>query len=289
MPAFAALPQEELDEILAYMIERGMLFDDEGLLWVGPEGERSYGYRNFMELFSIFTSPPLFAVFHGRRELGQVHESSFHSQEGKDPILLLGGRAWRVTHVDWAKHEAFVEPTDEKGRSRWLGEGRALGLDLCHAMRDVLAAETCAATLSQRAAEALAKLREDFAWIDAESTALVRDPDGSARWWTFAGLRANAALAHALGALAEAGRPDNLSIPLVGSVSLEELRDHLRELTPEAVAAMTPVAPDAIEGLKFSDCLPVKLAGGTLTERITDPDGTRSVFAEAVQEVVVGP
>ncbi len=58
VPAFAAMTAEDIRSVLDYMVERTILFDEAGILSVGPEGERSFGYRNFMELFSVFTSPP---------------------------------------------------------------------------------------------------------------------------------------------------------------------------------------------------------------------------------------
>ena len=82
-------------------------------LWFGPEGEEQFGYRNFLELYSVFTSPPLFTVLHGRTELGLVHESSFLSNNPSDGvILLLAGRSWQVSSVDWTHRRAYVAPYD---------------------------------------------------------------------------------------------------------------------------------------------------------------------------------
>ena len=77
MPAFRAMAIEHLDDIIEFMLARGMLFEDGGMLSIGVEGERSFGRRHFMELMSVFTSHPLFAVRHGRTELGLVHPLSF--------------------------------------------------------------------------------------------------------------------------------------------------------------------------------------------------------------------
>jgi ATP-dependent Lhr-like helicase len=43
----------------------------------GPQGRDAYGRKNFLNLMSVFTVPPLFVVLHGRRELGSVDESTF--------------------------------------------------------------------------------------------------------------------------------------------------------------------------------------------------------------------
>ena len=68
------------------------------MLWLGREGQDAYGRKNFLDLISVFTAPPLFTVLHGRRELGSVDESTFLARrEDGPPVLLLAGRAWRVT------------------------------------------------------------------------------------------------------------------------------------------------------------------------------------------------
>ena len=62
------------------MISNKILFEENGILAMGHAGEREFGYRNFMELFSVFSSPPLVSVYYGQSEIGQVHESDFSAQ-----------------------------------------------------------------------------------------------------------------------------------------------------------------------------------------------------------------
>ena len=129
---------EDVDALVRYMLSESMLFEDEGLLGIGTEGEGRYGLKNFLELFSIFTSPPLFTVLHGRTEIGQVHQLTFQPRGEGPTTLALGGRQWPVKHVDWDRRQAFVEPTELRGRSRWLGAGQALSFALCQAVKSVL-------------------------------------------------------------------------------------------------------------------------------------------------------
>lgn len=106
------------------MIERGILWDDAGLLWLGREGQDAYDRRIFPDLVSVFTSPPLFLAIHGRRELGSVDGSTFLARrDGESPVLLLAGRARRVTHLDGRRRRAHAQPAEAEGRSRWRGEG----------------------------------------------------------------------------------------------------------------------------------------------------------------------
>ena len=217
MPAFSAMARGHLDEIVEFMLTRGILYEDDGMLSLGVEGERVFGRRHFMELMSVFTSAPLFSVQHGRSELGLVHPLSFQVRRSGPVVLLLAGRNWEVSHVDWDRRVAYVKATGEKGRSRWIGPGIPLGFDLCRAIRRVLDDGTLDIELSRRARTKLVEMHQHFSWVDTTATAIVRDTSGASRWWTFAGLRANTMLGELIGThRLPTAREENLSIRLKG-------------------------------------------------------------------------
>src|SRR6185369_9617720 len=106
-------------------------------------------------------------------------------------IVLLGGRSWRVTSVDHKHRIAQVEPAEDlPGRSTWLGSSQGLSFAICQAMRGVL--QGSAATLSHRASEQLELLMAQGT-TDPDGTVL-RSTKTGCEWWTYAGLKANAAL-----------------------------------------------------------------------------------------------
>lgn len=140
--AQAVLGTEQIEELLKWMLQRDFLWEEQGILAIGRHGEERFGRKHFLELLSVFLSPPLFAVLHGREELGFVDELTFLGKQNGQRILLLGGRAWRVTHVDWQRRFAYVEASEEHGRSRWQGMGQGLRLRLCRAIQRVLAEDT---------------------------------------------------------------------------------------------------------------------------------------------------
>lgn len=284
MPGFASLEPADVEGIVGFMLDEAILFEDGGTLSLGAEGEDEYGWRNFMELLSVFTSPPLFRVLHGRSEIGEVHRSSFEVKQNQVPILQLGGRDWVVKHVDWDARIAYVEPSESHGRSRWPGDGRALRVELCHAIRDVLAGEPVPAKLSERAQRELTESREEFAWVERGTTTVVRTPAGYA-WWTFAGLLANASLrAELVGVARQDGRLQNLDIPLESTVAASEVEARIVALR-DAPPALPPVSDDAIAGLKFSRCLPADLAVKLLQGRLLDTDGWQASTGEPLRIV----
>jgi ATP-dependent Lhr-like helicase len=203
-------------------------------------------------------------------------------RDDQRPVLLLAGRSWLVNHVDWGRRIAYVEPSEMPGRSRWLGTGQPLHYELCQAVRNLLCRENTPEYLSQRARRELESLREDFSWCNSRGTAVIREASGKAKWWTFGGLLANAAIADRLKREGlEVGQADNFGIPIdaqsqVGNV--EHLVAGIRGTDPAEI--VMPVDGAAIDNLKFSACLPPAIARKMLQGRMTDALAIRSILSE---------
>jgi ATP-dependent Lhr-like helicase len=257
------------------MIASQILWSDQDILSFAPQGEAKYGRQNFMDLLSVFTSPPLFQVLHGRKELGFVHESTFFNRNDGPSVLLLAGRCWRTTHLDWRRRIAHVEPSDQGGRSRWLGEGRFLGYRVCQSVREILSGDEAEPHWSRRAVTRMGELREEYSWVRTDSTALVRSSDGEVRWWTFAGGVANTILAQQLKTWGES-KADNVSITIEGEPLIDQVQAEVgslitRDISPEP-------DPRAIENLKFSEALPRSLADVVFCARFNDEEAIQNVL-----------
>ncbi len=285
VPGFAELPREYVTGMVDWMLKQGILWEEAGILALGREGESSYGRRNFLELFSVFMSPPLFSILHGRQELGYVDEMTFLGKQPGPRVLLLGGRAWQVNHIDWQRRTAWVEATDSIGRTRWKGAGQGLGFRLSRAIKSILSAEIGKSYWSQRASERMGGIREQYDWLDPEQNTARHAETGELQWWTFAGNRVNAALAHELAQATQTFVSyDNFSLTLESAVKLPEFKAAITAMRQQDVAVMHPVIDEAcLDGLKFSDCLPPDLATKMLERRLQDQQSTRTVLAEEVR------
>ena len=289
MPGFAALSTDQIDRVITHMLAERILFEEEGILAIDEIGERRYGWRHYMEVMSVFLSPPLLTVLHGRTDLGQVDSSSLIPKAKDKPIILsLAARSWLVRSIDWPRGLVYVEPTTDQGVSRWRSNGPGLSYPLCQRMRRLLADDADREGWSNRAREAMRSAREDFSWVAPEATALVDDRHRDLRWWTFAGKAANAGLAAALRRrIPGAVNHDNLTVTIENGLEIAELDDALATLPSLGDDDFLPdIDADAIDGLKFSDCLPRDLATRMLQVRSSDLPSIRAVLAEPMRRVV---
>ena len=267
------------EPILRHLVEHGFLNEDGGLLFIGPEAERIFGRRHFMGLTAAFTAPPQFTVLLGRTEIGRIDPAVLTEERPGPRRLLLGGRSWQVTHIDWNRHRTFVEPADGGGVAKWNGSGiSGLTFTLTQSMRNVLLGEDPPVQLTRRAERQLAELREDTAAGSVHpGGTLITRIGGDVRWWTWGGYRANATLTTTLSGLA-----DQTQRPTDAWLRLRE------DLTPamwrEAVAGapdrivLPNVDPRAVKGLKFSTALPANLASAVVAERLADLEGAAELL-----------
>ena len=271
------------EPILRYLVDNGFIDQDGEMFFIGPAAEAKFGRRHFMGMTAAFTAPPQFTVISGRDEIGRTDPMLLTEQVDGPRLILLAGRSWRVTWIDWKRQRCFVEPAAGGGKARWLTAGTSgASFALSRSVRDILLGTDPAVSLTQRAHRVLAELRDDQrASVHPAGTVISRDRD-DARWWTWAGFRANATLAATLADLTD---------------GLQRFTDtHLRmraDLTPEMWKIATKDAAericlpevdhDALVGLKFSEALPERLATATLAARLADVECAATVLGETVR------
>lgn len=283
VPAFSELQDGRADAIIDFALEHGLLGEDGGRLHIGAEGERQLGHRHFSELLSVVASQPLFQVRFGRQEIGFVHPLSFVTPKGEPAILALGGRGWRLIHVDWNRKLAHVEPTQETGRSRWVGSSIPLSPALCETVRSLLQSTEQSPAWSRRAVERLNELRHELVACCGEGTTIVRRGAGW-EWWTFAGLAANQTVVqylqpHIDGAL----RADNFWISMASEVALERLGQMLKQTCDADRPPEWDLEQPATDLLKFGDLLPNHLLRDVIMARIADIPRAKMILRSPVR------
>lgn len=277
-------PFDQGAPIAAHLVKEGFIDLDGGLMMIGPEAEKRFGHRHFMELTSVFTAPPQFTALNGRTEIGRVDPALLAADEREEGPrrLLLAGRTWMVTWVDWRRQRCFVEPVDGGGGKAKWDSGGHLGsfFHLTRAVREVLLGTDPEVKLTQRATDALAKAREDHMdLVHPGGSVIVRADNGDLRWWTWAGARANITLATTLGATADPKQQTNDAC-LRLNAELDPRTWAAAKSTARERVVLPEVSVRALDGLKFNAALPQRLAERTLSARLADVEGAQALLAE---------
>ena len=276
---------EDGGEIFDHLLSTGFLDHDAGSAFIGLEAERHFGRRHFLELLAVFTAAPEFRVFEGRNEIGMV-EAGVLTQPTEGPrVLLLGGRSWKVTHIDWKRRQVYVEGTDIHGTARWQSIPDGLSFEITRGVRSVLLGATPpGVTLSRRAVEALDGYRaQRSAHVHPANLVIERDVRGDWRWWTWAGTKANRTLAAWTRDLVPGRqRISGESIRLHSDLRVDDITRVLASVRGSSHRPLPDVDRAAISGLKFSAALPEGLARRTLAARVVDVKGAESVLTRRV-------
>ncbi len=271
-------------EILEFLVAEGYFATDGPFLHIGPEAERRFGRRYFSDLTAVFTAPPEFIVLAGRVEVGTIGTDLLTENVEGPRVLLLGGRSWTVTHVDWERRRCFVEPADGGGKAKWSGVPGGLSYDITRGMRAVLlGASPAGVTFTVRASTVLTELRTGFAdTVSADRLIVLLPSESTGRWWTWAGTAANRTLQASLPTLIDPRqRIDEKSVRLLPGVTIAEFSAALL-----GVQWRDPdVDVNALRGLKFSAALPPGLAMQTLGARLGDEGAARTVVVQPRQIV----
>jgi ATP-dependent Lhr-like helicase len=281
---FAGITGEERTRIVDHMLVGGILADQGGRMWLGPEGEKRYGRANFRELYAVFDAPRLISVRAGVEEVGSVDASFLNaiSSEAEPGAFLLAGRTWQVVTIEWERGVCIVRPAPQGRAPRWYGEPRFLGYELCQATREILLSDQDDPAWSTRARRVIETSRAEYAFLhDAPSPIL--ETSETLEWWTFAGGGANLLLARMLEAeLGEKVTSNDHSIRFKekageSGVALRQALDKLRQRgAPNAEDCATFALGGGKKRFsKFDPCLPEDLLGRLVVESSLDVEGAR--------------
>jgi ATP-dependent Lhr-like helicase len=279
---FETVSVSDRADIVDHMIATEMLHSDSGVLGLGARAEREFGRRHFGDLVVSFSSPMLLSVMSGRTELGSVHPLALtRPRDGDSTVILLAGRSWQVTDIDWPRRKVSVVTSAGEGRARWLGGGRPASYRLCRSVESIVAGAEPRCELSRRATSQLEQIREQLSFVEGTRIPVLGNGEGNFRIWTFGGGLANAALAEALPG--PTTRSDDFCI----SVKARSATTAMEAFSKLDALRICPSISSALIGeLKFTSCLPEKIAAATIGARLLDRDGIAATLARKTLAVV---
>lgn len=266
--SFPELAQDQIGQLVEHMVKVEYLDRSEAIVRVGPRLEREFGRGHYRDLLASFSGSMLLTGKHGNAEVGYI-DPTVLTGEQENRLILLAGRSWRVTGIEWSKKTVWLEPAKEGGKARWMGGARSLSREVCQGIRTVLAeGAPDLVTLSQRAKAALQFLRDDMSISSGTHFIASRPAEALVRTWTFAGTRANRTYARNAAGTGNKVKFDALSVQAPASLLAQALGARF-ELTDDELSVIA-------EAIKFSSCLPRNLLAETVVARAFEVTGDRA-------------
>ncbi len=293
--AFARITPEEVDALVTHLLAEDILATLDGSVTLGIAGERLFGFRNFMELASVFAGTESVTVMNGEREVGTLDRWFIDEMLARDrSSFLLNGRAWNVAR--WPEADSLLEvvPGSSADAPLFLGGGLVLSYAVMQSVRAVLAdphpLETLApaqTVVMPEATRALAELRELSATqrLDLPSSPLVTE-GGLSILYTYAGLRANRLIADAV--FEPLGLPTtatNTAIKVrTNTFDIASVKARLALLLSEDIdLLLSGRTARPVRAVKFADVLGPFELQSFQRERMYEIEGARSVAAASIR------
>jgi len=290
VPDFAGISRDEYDRLIAWLIENDWMRLASGRLVLGPEAERRFGRRNFMDLYAVFSSPQSYAVeTGGGQPLGTLNQDFVDRLVDGVSTFLLSGRAWLVRMIRHDDRRVIVEPAPRGRQPTWGGFlPQFLGFDLCQQIRQLLAGEQPYAYLEDHAAAVLAEQRAILGPVLRGNRGDLEIIDGEYHWWTFAGGRINSTLRYALAAVAGDWKvsTDNFTVRMRGGdlsgetfdAAMERLRQEDLWQDEELWSAIAAGLP-GYRLSKFQPLMPPWVEREVISRYLLDVPGTQRWLA----------
>jgi len=197
---FSGISEDAAAEFVRHLLNKELLHDDGGSYSMGLAAEKAFGRKNFMELYSVFSSPEEFTVVGLAGEvIGTVQWDFLEKLLEKDAMFYLSGRPWHVERIEWKKHVVHVARAAGGRVPRWGGLTPSfLGYDLCRMQRTILVSDREMPYLQKDGSAYLQALRNDVGKFLASSFAPAEADENGITWWTYAGGYVNNTLRYAL-------------------------------------------------------------------------------------------
>lgn len=288
LPAFDNEDPLVLESVIEHLQKERIFYSDGIQLSFGDAGVDLYGRRHFLELVSVFTSDPVFKVMHGQKELGSVDQLTFARHTDEDPAALsMGGRSWSVVSLDWRRREAFVIPTEGRGKSRWQGGKIGMSYKFSRAVHSLLVSDHVSGRWTARACDMFASVRAEYGFLVSGSDVVVGDSEArDVRWYTFAGGLVNTALADKLksNGFDDVAATD-FCIRIEGTTDALGVIELIQSADAEEIYSGFMIVDDFIENLKFNECLPSYLTHALIRERLLNIEDVNEVMTRDVGAV----
>ncbi|BDQ11692.1 DEAD/DEAH box helicase [Sediminibacterium sp. TEGAF015] len=154
--SFVNIDQNEIKEILEYLIDIDFLERIQTEVIIGIEGEKIVNNREF---YSVFKTEESFKVVNSGNTIGEI---PFTTQIIEDENIFLSARIWKIKYIDQKAKKIEVIPTKDGKIPKFLGIGVIIHQKIREKMFEVLYSTTEYDFLDNSSYEELEIMRKEF-------------------------------------------------------------------------------------------------------------------------------
>jgi ATP-dependent Lhr-like helicase len=197
---FSSIPEEQYVRFIDFLLKKEILHNDGETLSMGLNAEKAFGKKNFMELYSVFSTPQEFEVIGVTGDvIGSIELSFLERLLESDAAFYLAGQAWSIERIEWRKKAVFVVRAPAGKIPQWgsITPG-FLGYELSRKIRDIFVSTEDYPYLREDGRALLDSFRRDKRDFLASSFAPIEQDHKGIMWHTNAGGFVNTTLRFAI-------------------------------------------------------------------------------------------
>lgn len=222
--AFKIISQTEIEEIIAFLVEKDLLEELGRELILGIEGEKLVNNKEF---YSVFQTEEVFKVSHKGNKIGEIPLSS---QIREEENIYLSAKIWKITNVDLKSKKIEVTPAKDGKPPMFLGNGSNIADKIRQKMLEGLSSQDKYAFLDDAGQDMLDEMRDEFSvfhFADISRERPLLCSDHKVIFYSFAGSKLNRTLKLFLDVLEMHPVHYDLDSSFEVSVSPEEFREKI--------------------------------------------------------------
>ncbi|OPB89690.1 DEAD/DEAH box helicase [Elizabethkingia miricola] len=158
--AFKNISENEIEEIIEFLVEKDFLEQLGPELILGIEGEKIVNNREF---YSVFQTENLFKVSHKGNKVGEI---PLTLQIREDENIYLSARIWKIIAIDLKSKKIEVIPAKDGKKPVFEGNGANIADKIREKMLEVLVSKKEYDFLDEPSQDVMSEMQKEFSIFD---------------------------------------------------------------------------------------------------------------------------
>ncbi|HEY9770527.1 MAG TPA: helicase-related protein [Coleofasciculaceae cyanobacterium] len=197
---FSGISHAEFEHLIAHMVRENFLFLSQGLLSIADKTEKTFGRRNFREIYAVFSSPQLYKVAtETDYVIGSLEQNFVDKLVEEMSSFLLSGKAWIVNYINHQDRTVKVIPAPRGKQPTWGGFiPQLLSFEVCQQIQELLVKRDRIPYIDEKSQLSLNEWRKELSPVLDCAGINISIEGERVLWWTFAGGQINHTLKYGI-------------------------------------------------------------------------------------------